>query len=70
MKIIFTILLIAFGSFNLFAQSEITEEDYAIYAEVLRNIYTENFKPNGYKTSFVIFENTVKLITENKQESA
>ncbi|MGI9036494.1 MAG: hypothetical protein ACR2GD_10710 [Pyrinomonadaceae bacterium] len=34
-KIIFTILLIAFGSFNLFAQSEITQEEYDFYSKFL-----------------------------------
>ena len=59
-KIISTILLTAFCTFNFFAQITTIKEEYAIYAAVLENIYAENFKHNEYKTSFVISENTIK----------
>ncbi len=60
MKVIFTIFSIVFCSFNLFAQSNITKEDYAVYAGVFESIYMESFKRNEYKTSFVILDNTVE----------
>lgn len=42
-KLIFTILLILFCSFNIFAQSRITNEEYIIYSLVLKKINKEFF---------------------------
>ncbi len=60
MKVIFTILLITFCSLNLFAQLNVTKEEYAVYASVFDSIYAQGFKRNEYKTSFVILDNTVE----------
>ena len=70
MKVIFTVLLIAFSSFNLFAQTTLTKEEYGVYAAVMNEIYArntkhneiyaKNSKDNEIETSFVIFENTVE----------
>jgi hypothetical protein len=43
-KLFSTILLIAFCGFNLFAQSNVSKEDYAVYAAIINNIYAENLK--------------------------
>jgi hypothetical protein len=60
MKIIFAVFLIAFCSFNLVAQSNVTKEDYVVYAGVFESIYAEGFKRAEYKTSFVVLDKTIE----------
>ena len=63
-KTIFAILLICICSSNLFAQSNLTSEDYAVYNEVLESMYKDFLKQSeqfGIKPTFVILEDTVKL---------
>lgn len=56
-KIIFTILLIAFCSFNLFAQSIVTKEEYEIYATVFEKHF-ENSRSVGFVFSIAILQDT------------
>ncbi len=60
-KAIFTILLLCSCSFNLFSQSNLTKEDYAVYATILDDIYTQQIKSYGVKTAFIISADTIKL---------
>jgi hypothetical protein len=57
-KIIFTVLLVAFCSISLFAQSKITKEEYEVYAAIFEHNY-KNFKPNEYQTTVAILKNTI-----------
>lgn len=67
----FTVLLIVFGGFNLFAQSNVNKEEYAVYAAVMNEIYARNLKHNETyaknskvnenEASFIILENTIEL---------
>ncbi len=71
MKILtFAVLLMMFCSLNLFAQTVVNNEEYAVYAAVMDEIYTrnskhnelyaKNSKDNEIETSFVILENTIE----------
>ena len=69
MKVIFAVLLIVFCNFNLFAQSNITKEEYAVYTAVF-----ESISSNEHKSSFVILDKTIEpdfktLENELKQPS-
>jgi hypothetical protein len=58
-KIFFSLLLIFICGFNLFAQSSvIKEEEYAVYARVLRHIRSEDLEQTKAKYSFVILDTT------------
>lgn len=57
-KLFFTVLLISILGFNVFAQSNVSREEYLIYATVLENIYRDAWKENKTKTSFVILDET------------
>ena len=54
----FAALLICVCSLNIFAQSKITKEEYAVYASVLKIIYADNLEENKTKLSFVIIDTT------------
>jgi hypothetical protein len=56
----FTAFLLCVFSLNIFAQTEVTKEEYAIYATVLKSIYVDNFNENKTKLSFVIIDTTDK----------
>lgn len=58
MKKILSILVISICSFNLFAQSSLTKEEYAVYARVLRDIRLEDLKQSKTEFSFVILDDT------------
>lgn len=58
MKAILTIILIVFGSFNLFAQSKITKEEYKVYSKVFESIYEKRKVPLTFQ--IVILDKTVK----------
>jgi hypothetical protein len=62
-KIAFLIFLILFCVFNLSAQTKLTQEEYAIYASVLKVIYKENRETYSNKSEFVIVNET-KVDTE------
>ena len=69
-KIIFTILLMAFCSYNLFAQKSVTKEEYAIYTVILKKIYQTQLKENKQKISFVIINETkVEADPSNKVDT-
>lgn len=59
-KIIFTVLLIVISSFNVFAQTKVTKEEYAVYANILKMIYRENQQTYSNATQFVFLNNTSK----------
>lgn len=59
MKTILTIILIAFGSFNLFARSsKITKEEYAVYSKIFESLYEKRKVAADFQ--LVISDNTVK----------
>jgi hypothetical protein len=60
-KIIFTVLLLFIYSVNLFAQTNLTKEEYAVYDTVLESRYLETLKQFSVKSSFVISAETVEL---------
>ena len=51
-------LLLLFFNFNLSAQAQLTREEYAIYAIVLKIIYKENRETYSNKSQFVILNET------------
>ncbi len=57
-KIAFLIFAILFCGFNLSAQTKLTQEDYAVYASVLKVIYKENRETYTNKSEFVILNET------------
>ena len=57
-KIAFLIYLILFCGSNLLAQTKLTQEEYAVYASVLRVIYTENRETYSNKSEFVFINKT------------
>ena len=57
-KIAFLIILILFCGFNLSAQTKLAQEEYAVYATVLKVIYKENRKTYSNKSEFVILNET------------
>jgi hypothetical protein len=57
-KIVLTISLILFCAPNLLSQAGITQEEYAVYASVLRDIYKDNRQIYSNKSHFVILKNT------------
>ena len=57
-KIASLILLILFCCFNLSAQTKLTQEEYAVYAAVLKVIYKENRETYSNKSEFVIVNET------------
>jgi hypothetical protein len=57
-KIAFLIFLIIFCEFNLFAQAKLTQEEYAVYASVLKVIYRENREAYSNKSEFVFLKET------------
>lgn len=59
-KILLSILVMLICGFNLFAQSTVTKEEYAVYARILRDIHLENLKQIKAKYSFVILDETFK----------
>lgn len=60
-RIIFTVLLLFIYSVNLFAQTNLSKEEYAVYDAVLESRYKEFLKQSRVKSSFVISSETVKL---------
>ena len=62
-KIAFLILLIIFCNFNFSAQTKLMQEEYAVYATVLKVIYKENRETYSNKSEFV-FLNETKVDTE------
>jgi hypothetical protein len=59
MRKIFSLLFLIFVcSFCLFAQSSVANEEYAVYARVLRDIRSEDLKQSKTKHSFVILDTT------------
>ncbi|MGI8468178.1 MAG: hypothetical protein ACR2N3_06980 [Pyrinomonadaceae bacterium] len=75
-KINFTILLIAVSSFNLFAQSKVTKEKYAVYDAVLNQVGKEQLKSrkeNSDKITvveFVILNQTKTFERETEQNTS
>ena len=57
-KIAFLIFVILFCSSNLSAQTKLTQEEYAVYASVLKVIYKENRETYSNKSEFVIINET------------
>lgn len=62
-KIAFLTFLILFCAFNLSAQTKLTQEEYNVYASVLRVIYKENRQTYSNKSEFV-FVNKTKFAPE------
>ena len=58
MKAILTVFLVTLGSFNLFAQSKITKEEYKVYSKVFESIYEKRKVAPNFQ--FVVLDNTVK----------
>ncbi len=56
----FAALLSLLLSINLLAQSNVSKEEYAIYAVVLKDIYTQKLKEQNERISFVILDSTIK----------
>ena len=68
-NLIFIFLLVGFFNCPLFSQSKITNEEYKIYAVVLKEIYHDNLTIFNEKTSFVILNETVKpALFDNSDE--
>lgn len=63
MKAILTSFLIIFGGFNLFAQSKITKEEYAVYSKVFESIYEKRKIAPDFQ--IVVLENTIKNTLHN-----
>ncbi len=57
-KIVFVILLILFCRLDVSAQMKITQEEYAVYAVVLKDIYKYNRETYSNKSHFVILNKT------------
>lgn len=57
-KIAFLIFAILFCGLNLSAQTKLTQEEYAVYASVLKVIYKENRETYSNKSEFVIIDET------------
>lgn len=57
-KMSFIIWLVLFFNITLPAQTKLTQEEYAVYASVLKEIYEENREAYSNKSHFVILENT------------
>jgi len=57
-KIAFIIFLILFCIFNLSAQTKLTQEEYAVYASVLKVIYKENRETYSNKSEFIFINET------------
>lgn len=57
-KIAFLIFSILFCTFNLSAQTKLTQEEYAVYASVLKIIYKENRETYSNKSEFVFINET------------
>ena len=55
-KIAFLIFAILFCGLNLSAQTKLTQDEYAVYASVLRVIYRENREIYSNKSEFVIID--------------
>lgn len=58
MKTILAGFLIIFGSLNLFAQSNITKEEYAVYSKIFESIYEKRKIAPDFQ--IVVLDNTVK----------
>ena len=59
-KALSTILFLTFCLSALYAQPNVSKEEYAVYAAILKSIYAENLKDDNLKTSFVILDETFK----------
>jgi len=57
-KIAFLIFVILFCGLNISAQTKLTQEEYAVYASVLKVIYKENRETYSNKSEFVIIDET------------
>ena len=57
-KIAFLIFLILLCGFNLSAQTKLTQEEYAVYASILKVVYKENRETYSNKSEFVIVNET------------
>jgi len=57
-KIAFLIFAILLCGLNLSAQTKLTQEEYAVYANVLKVIYKENRETYSNKSEFVILDET------------
>ncbi len=68
-RLIFAVLVVCFCHAGLIAQTGATAEEYAVYAGVLRDIDRKNRRETKIKTSFVIFDKTVKPEEFDKSES-
>lgn len=68
-KIFFSISIIFFCSVNFLSQSNVTKEEYAVYARILRDIRLGDLKNNKAKYSFVILEDTFKSDSTNEYEN-
>lgn len=62
-KIVFLIFLILFCGFNVSAQAKLTQEEYVVYASILKVIYKENRETYSNKSEFV-FANETKVDPE------
>jgi hypothetical protein len=70
MRIILAGFLIIFGSFNLFAQSKITEEEYAVYSKIFESLYEKRQVAPDFQ--LVILDTTIKksLYASNPENHA
>ena len=68
-RLIFAFLLFCFCNLAIFAQINITKEEYGVYAGVLREINRENLDERKIKYSFVILDETFKPGFVNKYKS-
>jgi DNA-binding HxlR family transcriptional regulator len=59
-KSVFTVLLVVFGGFNIFAQPKAEKDEYVIYAKVFEPVFEWNFKPES-KPHIVISEDTTNF---------
>jgi hypothetical protein len=57
-KLVLSVLLILFYVPHLFGQTSIRQEEYAVYASVLRVIYQDNRRTYSNKSHFVILKAT------------
>ncbi len=57
-KIALLLFLVLFCGSNLLAQKKLTQEEYAVYASVLKVIYKENRETYSNKSEFVILNET------------
>lgn len=67
-KLIFAIILLFICNFALSAQSKLTEEEYSVYAAILKKIRPDSLKDNTTQIYFVILDITGNSYTYDERK--